>query len=140
MGYEGWTPPALVENLLQNRVTTLVDVRFNAISRRPGFGRKSLAASVEAAGIRYVHEPRLGNPPDNRDAFGPGGDLEAGRARMRERLEGESREALVWLVDLARTERVGVLCRERAVSACHRYVVLEEARALDPDLDVIAVR
>jgi Domain of unknown function DUF488 len=89
VGYEGMTARALVDSLVGARVATLVDVRLTPASRKPGFSRKALTAALDVAGIDYVHEPDLGNPPDNRDSFRTG-DGNEGRRRMRERLFNDS--------------------------------------------------
>lgn len=138
VGYERWTLPNLVEMLRQNRVTTVVDVRLTPASRRPGFSKKALVAALTRAGIEYVHEPELGNPRENREAF-RSGDVRAGRERMLERLGNGSEGALRRLADLAHASRVAVLCVEREAARCHRSVVVEAAKGLRPDLEVIPV-
>jgi uncharacterized protein (DUF488 family) len=51
----------LVETLVEAGVETLVDVRRLPHSRRnPQFDRGALSASVEAAGLRYLHLVELG--------------------------------------------------------------------------------
>ena len=82
IGYEGMTVESLVDRLAGAKVTTLVDVRLNPISRKPGFSRKRLTTALDDAGIEYVHEKDLGNPADNRDSFRDG-DGQAGRQRVR---------------------------------------------------------
>lgn len=72
VGYEGLTPEALVERLTGARITTVFDVRLNPISRKPGFSRRRLEATLAEAGIEYVHEKALGNPVENRASV-PGG-------------------------------------------------------------------
>ena len=136
VGYEGLTLAGLVERLAQSKVTALVDVRLTPASRRPGFSKSALAAALDAAGIDYIHEPDLGNPPDNRESF-RSGDGEAGKARMRARMNNGSGPALRRLVDRAREGRVAVLCLERSPARCHRQVVTEMALELEPELEVV---
>jgi uncharacterized protein (DUF488 family) len=112
VGYEGLELAGLVDHLKSARVTTLVDVRLTPVSRKRGFSRKSLSAELEKAGITYIHEKALGNPPDNRDSFRQD-DGDDGRRRMREMLDNGSGPALQRLVELARHHRVVVLCVER---------------------------
>src|SRR5262245_34481372 len=121
------TVRALVDSLVGAHVATLVDVRMTPASRRPGFSRKALTAALDGVGIEYRHEPSLGNPPDNRDSFRKG-DGREGRLRMRERLSNGSEPALRRLIDLARTERVAVLCVERDRHRCHRQVITDVAQ------------
>jgi uncharacterized protein (DUF488 family) len=142
VGYEGMTLNGLVEMCRQNRITAVVDVRLTAASRRPGFAKRALAAGLEAAGISYLHEARLGNPPENRDAFrsGDADSLDAGRRVMAARLRNGSGEALLRLVELARADRVAVLCVERDAERCHRQVITDAVVAACPTIEVIPVR
>jgi len=137
VGYEGLDVRGLVERLAQSRVRALIDVRLNAVSRRKGFSKSALAAALEEADIRYLHDPRLGNPAENRESF-QRGDGSAGRSNMRHRLENGSREALEELIALASGEkRIAVLCVERDRSRCHREVVTDMAQELDPEIEVL---
>lgn len=137
VGYEGLEVQELVERLAQSRVRTLVDVRLNAVSRRRGFSKSALAAALEEADIRYVHDPRLGNPAENRDSF-LHGDGSEGRSVMRDRLENGAGDALRDFVALASDQkRVAVLCVERDRSRCHRQVVTDMAQELDPEIEVL---
>ncbi len=138
VGYEGLTLDGLVDRLAGAQVSVLVDVRLNPISRKPGFSRGRLSEAVAAAGIRYVHEQELGNPPDNRDSF-RSGDAEAGRSRMRSILGNGAGEALDRVVKLASTERIAVLCVERDARRCHRVVITEMVVERNPAIDVLNI-
>jgi uncharacterized protein (DUF488 family) len=138
LGYEGLSPAILIDRLISNRVTTLVDVRLTASSRKRGFSKRSLCAALAQAGIEYLHEPELGNPPENRDSFRRG-DGHEGRAHMRARLESVAGVALARTVELARRERIAVLCVERERHRCHRDVITEMAQELSPELEVIQI-
>src|ERR1044071_277957 len=119
VGYEGLTVAGLVERLQQSRIEELVDVRANPFSRRPGFSKKKLAESLEAAGITYRHEPLLGNAFRDVDDFAAAMDL------MRSHLgSGEPAEAVERLISLAQGRRIAVLCLESDQRRCHRQVVL----------------
>lgn len=140
VGYEGFTLASFVERV-RGLVSTVVDVRLNPVSRRPGFSKKPLSAALVDAGVGYVHERALGNPMANRVYWQPGGDVEVGRDFLRELFtqDGESRAALSRLIERAHHEPVAVLCLERASANCHRIVVTELALTLDPTLEVIEV-
>jgi uncharacterized protein (DUF488 family) len=138
VGYEGRDVKALVERLAEARVSVLVDVRLNAVSRRPGFSRKELEAELAQAGIEYVHERDLGNPQDNRDAFRRG-EGNAGRRRMRAILTGGPSSALRRLVEIAREDRVAVMCVERDHLRCHRDVVTTMVQEIEPRIEVVQI-
>ena len=139
VGYEGLSLRGLIQRLSQNRIGLVVDVRLNAVSRRPGFSKKSLSDALDKAGIEYRHEPKLGNPVSNREAFRSTTTIEQGRRTVRRRLDNGSRAALEQLVDDALESRIAVLCVERATDACHRAVVLEAALEIEPDLIVLPI-
>jgi uncharacterized protein (DUF488 family) len=133
IGYEDLRLDQFLNKLRENRIDTVVDVRLTPSSRRAGFSKGVLAKALDAAGIAYIHERDLGNPPDNRAAFRRG-PLEEGRCRMKARLENGSAPALQRLVERATQERVAVLCVEVADARCHRQVIVEMARELAPEL------
>jgi uncharacterized protein (DUF488 family) len=127
VGYEGTTIEAFVADLVAGRIELVVDVRLNAISRKPGFSRRALSGALQGAGIAYRHEPTLGNPPDNRDGFHRG--EAAAVAMMRTRVATVGAEAVARLAEDARHHRVAVLCVERDEERCHRRVVLDAVRS-----------
>lgn len=138
VGYEGLTVESLVERLVGARVTVLIDVRLNPISRRPGFSRRVLAEALSRQGIKYVHEKELGNPVENRLSFRTG-DPSEGRERMRAILSNGASAALQRVVDRAAEDRIALLCVEREHSRCHRAVIAEMAVERNPALDVLQV-
>jgi uncharacterized protein (DUF488 family) len=138
VGYEGFTLPGLVERLVRSHVSTLVDVRLNPVSRKPGFSRRGLSEALGQAGIDYVHEKELGNPPDNRESF-RSGNGQTGRERMRAILSDGAGEALSRVVMLASTDRIAVLCVERQHRQCHRDVITDMAVERDPSIEVIQI-
>lgn len=130
IGYEGETLDAFIRKLSDWNVSTLVDVRLNAISRKPGFSKTALSLGLEANGIAYLHLPALGNPKENRDGYGESHGLVADHARQvfRERLGADAaRIAMDSLVEAAQRERVAVLCFEANECHCHRQQVIETA-------------
>ena len=138
VGYEGLTVDALVERLAGARVTVLVDVRLNPVSRKPGFSRRRLEEALSAAGIDYVHEKSLGNPVENRGSFRDG-DGHEGRERMREILSNGAGEALNRVVELATTNRIALLCVEREPERCHRNVITDMALERNPAIEVLQI-
>jgi uncharacterized protein (DUF488 family) len=138
VGYEGMTVGGLVERLSGSQVSVVVDVRLNPTSRRPGFSRRQLSDALAKAGIEYVHEKELGNPPDNRDSF-RNGDPASGRKRMRSLLTNGASDALDRVVVLASTKRIAVLCVEREHNRCHRDVIADMAVERNPRIEVVHV-
>src|SRR6187431_152814 len=68
IGYEKAKPQAVLDELKGAKVDLLVDTRAVAASRRPGFSKRQLAASLDEIGIAYVHLQKLGTPAEGREA------------------------------------------------------------------------
>lgn len=127
-GYEGVSLRDLVDRLVAEGVEVLVDIRLNAISRKAGYSKRALEAALNAAAIRYVHDPRLGNPKDNRPGYGDLTSPEGSEARQRFRdllQTPAGAQALNDLAGLAEARTVAVLCYEADERHCHRQQVLE---------------
>lgn len=125
IGYEEATPPALLAALAGARIATLVDVRALANSRRPGFAKRALSASLAEAGIGYLHLAALGTPPAGRQAVREGRPAEMRRIFTRHLQGTEPQAALAALRDRAARERVCLLCLEADPARCHRTLVAE---------------
>lgn len=135
VGYAGRSVEGLCADLADLSVSILVDVRLNAISRKPGFSKRALRQALETAGIAYQHEPLLGNPADNRQSFRTG-DTALGCTRFRRRLENGSADALQRLSALASHSCVAILCVEREERECHRQVILEAVASALPGVPI----
>jgi uncharacterized protein (DUF488 family) len=141
IGYEKATQAELIAALAAAGVKRLIDVREVPNSRRAGFSKNILAASLKAAGIDYVHLKALGTPKEGRLA---------NRARQWERFwaiverQLESPEAqhdLARAAALANEAPSCLLCLEADHSICHRNAVANrlrrlgfEVRHLDPSV------
>lgn len=131
IGYEQTPARAVLDELQRAGVKLLVDVRAIASSRRPGFSKTQLAASLDERGISYLHLRALGTPKDGREAA-RGGDMKtlskiyhAHLKTPQARVEMDELETLVM-----KAGPVCILCYERDHNACHRKFVAEiiEAR------------
>ena len=68
VGYEATTMGEFIAALKKAGVERIIDVRAVPLSRRPGFSKNILAASLRDAGIDYVLLKNLGTPKLGRDA------------------------------------------------------------------------
>ncbi len=137
IGYEGLSVVQLTDQIAAWGITTLVDVRLNPQSRKPGFSRKSLSAYLETKAIAYIHMPELGNARDNRGGYSqPGSDEgDAARAVFVEQLRSPAAVAkLNELAALASASHIAVLCFEQRETECHRHEVLDAVRGRLADL------
>ncbi len=135
IGYEKATLDGVIAALNAADVAVLLDVRAVASSRRAGFSKTALAASLAEAGIDYAHLRELGTPKAGREA------ARKGRiAEMREIYEAhletpEAIDALAQATDIVSRRRAALLCFEAEAAGCHRLVVAErltEALGLAP--------
>lgn len=131
VGYESLAVEDLISRLRSEGVDVVVDVRLNAISRKRGYSKRALQSALTDAGIRYLHDRRLGNPRENRPGYAqtnsPAG-AEA-RSRFRERLGStDGAQAIAELADLITTHTVAVLCFEADEQHCHREQVIAAVR------------
>ena len=113
--------------LVAHRVSQLVDVRTVPRSRHnPQFNGASLAASLAAAGIGYVHAPGLGGfrraAPDSPNAGWRNLSFRGYADYMQ---SAEFAENLFALIELARRDRIALMCAEAVPWRCHRSLIAD---------------
>ena len=121
IGHQQAKPDAVLGELKRAKIDLLVDIRAVAASRRPGFSKRQLAASLDQAGIAYIHLQKLGTPAQGRQAA-RAGDFEAlWRIYDKHIKTPEAQAALGELLALIKSgKRVCLLCYERDPNECHR--------------------
>jgi uncharacterized protein (DUF488 family) len=125
IGYEGTTIGQVVAVLSDAKVAILVDVRAVPQSRKPGFSKRQLAATLDQAGIAYVHLQGLGTPKPGRDAV-RAGHPERMEVIFREHMTSDRAQAeLAQAKQLVRDRKSCLLCFERDHTTCHRRLVAE---------------
>lgn len=129
IGYEKVGIPDFIATLSAAKIKTLVDVREIANSRRAGFSKKSLAASLDAAGIAYIHMKPLGTPKAGREAARKGDTKTMTRIFEAKLVEPESQLALAETSELAHNGRVCIMCLEHDWRGCHRTIVAAHLEA-----------
>lgn len=134
IGYEGATQAELIERLGAARVAVLADVRAVPNSRRPGFSKNILAASLAEAGIAYLGLKALGTPAEGR-AAARRHDLDSLRRIYGGQLElPEAMAQAAILLDTAAERPTALLCFEREPGCCHRSLLAE---AVFPETEVV---
>lgn len=129
IGYEQAKPDAVLKELKRARIDLLVDTRAVAASRRPGFSKRQLAASLDEAGIAYIHLQKLGTPSEGRQAA-RSGDLNAlWRIYDKHIKTPEAQDALGELLALIKSgKRIALLCYCRDPKACHRSRIVANVK------------
>jgi uncharacterized protein (DUF488 family) len=125
IGYEKALLKDVLATLTGAGLRTLIDVRDRPISRRPGFSKRQLAATVEEAGMRYVHLAALGTPPEGRLA-NRRGEWDKFWGIVEERLARPEGELdLQQAAEIARAAPSCLLCYEADWQVCHRRRIAE---------------
>jgi len=125
IGYENATLAQVIAALKAAGIELLIDIRDAPISRKPGFSKKMLGASLEEAGIRYWHVRALGTPKAGRDAA-KRGDHDVFRAIYQKQFQTEdARLALAEVMRAATHAPACLLCYEADHAKCHRQIVAD---------------
>jgi uncharacterized protein (DUF488 family) len=132
IGYEGKIPDEFLAQLDEARVELLIDVRAIAASRRPGFSKNALAASVRERGIGYVHFRALGTPAAGREAARKGRIAEMRRIYAGQLETPEAELAFEQTLEAASEHRAALLCYEAEAAGCHRRMLAERMVARQP--------
>lgn len=124
IGYEATTMAEFIAALHKAGVERVIDVRAVPLSRRPGFSRNILAASLKDAGIDYVLLKNLGTPKLGRDAAKKGDvktlrEVYAGQLHL-----PEAQVEAAMMRALAGEKPSALLCFERDPAHCHRTLLL----------------
>jgi uncharacterized protein (DUF488 family) len=132
IGYEHTPQAAVIDCLERAGVRVVIDVRAVASSRRAGFSKTVLAASLRDAGIDYVHLRGLGTPKTGRQA------AHAGKIEVMRRIyeghlaEPEAQAQLEQAIDIAKERPAALLCYEAEAANCHRRIVAQRMTLAAP--------
>lgn len=127
IGYEATTMDEFIAALRKAGVERVIDIRAVPLSRRPGFSKNILAASLKEAGIDYVLLKNLGTPKLGRDAAKKG-DVATLRNVYAGQLElPEAQAEAAKMRALAEEKPSALLCFERNPEHCHRTLLLAAA-------------
>ncbi len=126
IGYEKSKPDAVLAELKRAKVKLLVDTRAVAASRKPGFSKRQLAASLDEHGIAYLHLQKLGTPAEGREAARAGKLDTLWRIYAKHLKTPGAIEEMAELVSIVKSgQTVCLLCYERDKDCCHRTRIAE---------------
>jgi uncharacterized protein (DUF488 family) len=120
IGYEAQPLAAVLDVLVAAGVDLVVDVRAVAASRRAGFSKTVLAASLAERGIGYRHLRALGTPKAGREAARAGRVAEMHAIYEEHLTEPKAQLELAEAAELADAHRIALLCYEADAAGCHR--------------------
>jgi uncharacterized protein (DUF488 family) len=125
IGYEGTTSALVLDALRQAGVQHLIDVRALPQSRKPGFSKRLLSATLLEAGIGYTHLRGLGTPKAGRDAVRHGDVAGMHRIYAGQLATPEAQHDLALAKSIAGDAVSCLLCFERDHTHCHRQIVAD---------------
>jgi uncharacterized protein (DUF488 family) len=129
IGYEQAKSATVLDELRRARIELLIDTRAVAASRRPGFSKRQLSASLDDAGIGYVHLQKLGTPAEGRAAARSGDTDALWRTYDKHIKKAEAQEELGELVALIKSgKRLALLCYCRDPKTCHRSRIVANVK------------
>jgi uncharacterized protein (DUF488 family) len=113
--------------LREYNVQRVVDIRTILRSRHnPQFNREELADSLKAVGIGYVHMSGLGglrhSVPDSQNTGWRNLSFRGFADYMQKE---EFEKSLQALIELAKTERLALMCAEAVPWRCHRSLIAD---------------
>jgi uncharacterized protein (DUF488 family) len=125
IGYESATQAQVIGKLKAAGVEVVIDVRAVASSRRAGFSKTLLAASLQDAGIDYVHFRDLGTPKPGRDAARKGHVAEMHEIYEAHLADPAAQLQLAQATEIAGERKAALLCYEADAAGCHRRIVAD---------------
>jgi uncharacterized protein (DUF488 family) len=139
IGYEQATQGQVIGALKDAGVKLVIDVRAVAASRRAGFSKGTLAASLEDEGVDYLHLKALGTPKAGREAARAGRTQEMHHIFEAHLAEPDAQVAFAEAADLAGKRPSALLCYEADPAQCHRRI-LTDRMAEELGFDVVDLR
>ena len=128
IGYEGKTMEEFIGILKKAGVQLLIDVRDAPFSRKPGFSKKPLEASLQDAGIEYVGIPELGTDKSSRDAHKTDDNIAPILKEYQLKFERNIAH-YDHLKTLAQEKVSAIMCFEQDHRQCHRQVIEDRLMA-----------
>lgn len=127
IGHSTRTLDEFIGLLKAHGATRVADVRTVPRSRHnPQFNKNSLPGSLKNAGLGYVHLPGLGGLRHaNRDSLNMGWRNASFRGYADYMQTPEFERSLEELVQLAKKERIVLMCAEAVPWRCHRSLIAD---------------
>lgn len=122
LGYEKTTIEEYTSRLKKAKVTTLIDVRERAWSRKKDFCKTRFSTYLEEHGIQYVHVPEAGNPSEIRKSSKNVKQV----LKKYERYLSKNEEGILQILGHLGSSQKQVICLtcvEKDYAACHRSII-----------------
>jgi uncharacterized protein (DUF488 family) len=123
IGYQGRSLEEFLAVLRREGIGCVVDVRRNALSRKPGFSKTALREALAGAGIDYLHLRRLGIESAQRKGLKTDEDYARLFRQYKKTVLPITDKEINIVYDIIVKERTALLCYEYDHNYCHRAVV-----------------
>lgn len=121
IGYEGLSPEAFANILIQKDVKLLIDVRKNSYSMKYGFSKSQLTSIMNGVGIEFLHMPELGIVSDKRQALNTLSDYQNLFDEYEKTTLIQNKNAIKNVYELYnKYNSVALTCFEKSPEYCHR--------------------
>ncbi len=130
VGYELTSIEDFIATLLNAKIKCVIDVRAVPVSRKRGFSKNILRASLEEQGIEYLHISALGDPKPGRDAARAGRYAEFKHIFKTHLKSDVAQSGLKLAAQKASEISSCLLCYERDPAICHRSMIAERVSFL----------
>jgi uncharacterized protein (DUF488 family) len=136
VGHSTRSSSEFIEILLAHRIEVLVDVRSFPGSRRyPHFNKAELSLKLEAAGIRYFHNPQLGGrrrpSTESKNTAWKNPSFRAYADHME---SDEFKNGIADLLEISEEKRTSIMCAEALWWRCHRSLIADFLKAKGMDV------
>ena len=127
IGHSTHTLAEFIRLLQAHAVSRVVDVRTVPRSwHNPQFNKVSLPGSLKKAGLGYIHMPGLGGLRHaKRDSINVGWRNTSFRGYADYMQTPEFKQSLEELIQLAKQERIAIMCAEAVPWRCHRSLIAD---------------
>lgn len=133
IGYEGCDIEAFCRFLKQKKISLLIDVRKNPVSRKRGFSKNKLAENLGRYKINYIHNPNVGVPQAWRQLAKK---KQLSRKKMfqdyQKKILPRCKEDLKNLLDIGVSNNTVLMCFENEATDCHRHFLAKKLKKISP--------
>lgn len=127
IGYESKSFDHYLNQLVQNNIQILIDVRKNALSMKYGFSKNQLRTALEKLGIDYLHIPELGIVSKKRTDLNSLDDYNRLFEEYENTVLQDEPDSLQRIInELATHKRIALTCFEFDHIYCHRSRVINK--------------
>lgn len=124
IGYEGKSLDKFLEEIISNKINTVIDVRRNPYSKKYGFHGGTLKGYLQKINVEYIHIPELGIPSEERQNLENNEDYKNLFENYRISLI-DKRSLLNEIAEMSKHEKISLMCFEKNIKHCHRGVLAE---------------